>query len=488
LAGTGERDARPAIPDRRYAAGGGTGTRPSGGSPAAGIPWSWPNHPGPDEQSRWLGDDLVSRRRLVLHLIAVGLLASALMLILLVVQHRARTDLAIVDAENRSLVAGRRLVEPALGREIVTGQRPAMDRLDRVVHDEVLTGSLLRVKLWRPDGTIVYSDEPRLIGNRFSLSDAHRVQLTDGTIDAAVADMVTPEHRYEPDPRMLEVYTPVRAEDGTPLLLETYFRYGGVTDAGVNGGELALLIALLCTLGLVVVEVLFARGLLRSARSVQCQQHRLVTEAVDAERRRIAGGLHDGVVQDLTGASLQLAAVGGNASADMGPVATAIRESIRSLRSLLVDIYPPSLHTEGLDAAIADLLAPLDDRGIATHLFVGLDCSALAPRSAEVLYRAVQEALRNVAVHAGARTVRVSLTAIDGDAMAVIEDDGRGFLAGGWHQLATDGHIGLKATQDLLTRVGGRLNIRSFPGEGTRVTARVRRYQPGAPGGRGRPR
>jgi two-component system NarL family sensor kinase len=406
----------------------------------------------------------------------------------LVLHHRAQADLAIVDAENLSLVAGHRSVEPVLGREIVSGQRPALDRLDRVVHEQVLTGPLLRVKLWRRDGTIVYSDEPRLIGSRYLLSDAHRVQLSDGTVDAVVADMVTPEHQYEPDPRMLEVYTPVHANDGTPLLLETYFRYGGVTDTSMSGGELGLLLAAVLAVGLVTVEVFFARHLLRSVRWAERRHCRLVAEAVDAERRRIAGGLHDGVVQDLTGASLQLASVNCNGFDVAGSVAAAIRDSIRSLRSLLVDIYPPSLHTEGLDLAIADLLTPLDDRGISTHLFVGMDCSALAPRSSEVLYRAVQEALRNVAVHAEARTVRVSLTAIDEDAVVVIEDDGRGFLAGAWHQLATDGHVGLKATHDLLARVGGRLNVRSFPGEGTRVTARVRRYELGALGGRDRRR
>jgi two-component system NarL family sensor kinase len=430
--------------------------------------------PGTVPAGSWFGEQVLPPRWLVLHVALAGGLAVSLVVTVALLQRQERTYAAIADAEGVSLAAGRGMVEPALQGGVVTGQRPALDRLDRVVHQEVLTSSLLRVKLWRPDGTIVYSDEPRLIGDHFSLSEAQRRQLADGRVDAAVTDMISAEHRYEPDPRMLEVYTPLHAEDGTPLLLETYFRYRGVTDTSSSFGGTALAIAAACGLALLLLEVGFAYGVLRRLRGADRIHHRLVHDALDTERRRIAGGLHDSVVQDLTGVALQLAAISHDAA--LAPAAASLRDSIRVLRSLLVDVYPRTLHCAGLDVALGDLLVAFADRGIHTHLVMGVDAGSIAPASTEALYRAAQEALRNVAVHACARSVRVVVTAEDQDIVLRVDDDGRGFWAGAWHHLTPHGHLGLRATADLLAGVGGRLNVRSFPGEGTRVTARVRRH------------
>ena len=85
--------------------------------------------------------------------------------------------------------------------------------------------------------------------------------------------------------------------------------------------------------------------------------------AGEAERRRIASDLHDGVVQELTGVSLGLAAIGRAEEVSRTQVleaSSAIRNSIKSLRSLLVEIYPPNLHEEGLESALTDLVAPLE--------------------------------------------------------------------------------------------------------------------------------
>jgi signal transduction histidine kinase len=115
------------------------------------------------------------------------------------------------------------------------------------------------------------------------------------------------------------------------------------------------------------------------------------------------------------------------------------------LRSLIVEIYPPNLHKEGLEAAITDLCASARSRGLSVQLDVtpGLE---LSEQAAATVYRIAQEAVRNTLRHSRAEELCVSLVKNDGLVRLEVADDGRGFdnaLAG------TDGHIGLRLVSDL---------------------------------------
>ena len=130
------------------------------------------------------------------------------------------------------------------------------------------------------------------------------------------------------------------------------------------------------------------------------------------ERRRIASDLHDGVVQDLAGISYALSAAAGRASADsagtLEDAARGTRETMRRLRSVIVDIHPPNLRTAGLEAALRDLLAPLAAEGIDTVLEVA---DVILREDVELLlYRAAGEALRNIRRHAAASRVVVRVS------------------------------------------------------------------------------
>src|SRR6201999_4401814 len=102
----------------------------------------------------------------------------------------------------------------------------------------------------------------------------------------------------------------------------------------------------------------------------------------DVERRRIARDLHDGAVQNLVAVAYALAAEDGardGAAAGSGSTLTisrpaaVVRETIRELRTLLVDIYPPNLHQAGLRAALEDLVAQLITTGMTVDLDVAAD-------------------------------------------------------------------------------------------------------------------
>ena len=201
--------------------------------------------------------------------------------------------------------------------------------------------------------------------------------------------------------------------------------------------------------------------------------------ASDTERRRIASDLHDGVVQDLAGTSYALAAAADRIDGQAPDLSSALRDgarqtrrSIRQLRSLLVDIYPPDLHRAGLAAALSDLVAPLESRGVNARVEMppGL---RLAPDAEALMFRTAQEALRNVMAHSDAEQVDVSVIVENSHAGLTIADDGRGFSPADAQAAREDGHLGLRVLGDMARDAGGRLDIESEPGRGTRIRLEV---------------
>jgi signal transduction histidine kinase len=144
------------------------------------------------------------------------------------------------------------------------------------------------------------------------------------------------------------------------------------------------------------------------------------------------------------------------------------RRTIRELRSLLVDIYPPDLHRTGLKAALRDLVAPLAPRGIEARLDVP-DTLELAPAAETLFYRSAQEALRNVVRHASARNVDLRVERDDGLARLIVSDDGRGFDP----ERIADDHLGLQLLADLAREAGGEFKVDSGSAEGTRVCIEI---------------
>ncbi len=382
---------------------------------------------------------------------------------------------ALRDARQFATLAGQGIVEPTVRPGLLRGEPPSIAAVDRIVQERVLGERVVRVKLWAPDGRIVYSDEPRLIGTRFPL-DAEKLEvLSTGATKAELSDLSGPENELERGQGDLyEVYLPIRAPDGTPLLFETYQRRSAVASTGrrIWMPFAALLLGSLVLLWL--VQVPLAWRLDRRLRRTQAEREALLVRAVEAsddERRRIAAELHDGPVQDLAGISYALSAAaqteGSPAAREtLREAATGTRGSMRQLRSLLVEIHPPNLRAAGLEPALADLLAPLRAHGATTELEVDpvLDLGDDAER---ILYRAAAEALRNVQRHSGAGHVRVTVGRNGQSVRLEVVDDGAGFAPEERERRREEGHVGLSLLEELAVRAGGRLDVRSAPGEGT---------------------
>jgi two-component system, NarL family, sensor kinase len=382
---------------------------------------------------------------------------------------------ALRDARQFATLAGQGIVEPTVAPGLLRGEPEAIAAVDRIVQERVLGERVVRVKLWARDGRIVYSDEPRLIGARFPL-DAEKLDvLRSGATKASLSDLAGPENRYERGQGDLyEVYLPIRAPDGTPLLFETYQRRTAVASTGrrIWMPFAALLLGSLVLLWL--VQVPLAWRLDRRLRRSQAEREALLVRAVEAsddERRRIAADLHDGPVQDLAGISYSLSAAAQTegspqARETLRQAAAGTRDSMRRLRSLLVEIHPPNLRASGLEAALADLLAPLEARGVETSLTVD-PALGLDEDTERIVYRAAAEAVRNVERHADANRVTVAVEERDDGARLMVTDDGVGFGPGDRERRREEGHVGLSLLEELAARAGGRLAVRSAPGDGT---------------------
>ncbi|MCW2973075.1 MAG: hypothetical protein JWN72_1348, partial [Thermoleophilia bacterium] len=374
--------------------------------------------------------------------------------------------------------AARGVVQPALTASLVAGDPAARQEFDRLVRTRVLDSTTVRVKLWNSEGRIIYADRSALVGSTFELDDEELEILREGGTASEITDLDQPENRADRHfGRLLEVYTRVEAPDGTPLMFETYVRDASVSSSGRALWARILPPAIGALLLLELLQAPLAWLLARRLGARRREREALLQAAVDAgelERRRIARDLHDGVVQRLMGLGMHLhataleapASTSGDVTEALASAAGQVRQSVRELRTLLVDIYPPNLRDVGLEAALADLISELPARGIEPRLTFGL-ARPLTATDERLLYRVAQEAVRNAERHSRAATLELTVAphARRGVLLRVV-DDGAGFDTAA---PAGDGHVGLVLLRDLVASAGGTMHIRSAPGEGTVV-------------------
>jgi signal transduction histidine kinase len=220
--------------------------------------------------------------------------------------------------------------------------------------------------------------------------------------------------------------------------------------------------------------------LVRRLRRAEAQRADLLERAVDAsadERRRIAATLHDGPVQELAAASFTVAGASATAAAadqrglarDLDAAAAAVRGSIRSLRTLLVDIYPASLARSGVVVALHDLAQGVRRPDLAVKVDADPeDALALGVDAQRLVHRVAQECLRNAARHAGPASVTVSLHREGPDTVTLdVVDDGAGFDVAAVLADPEPGHLGTRLLADATAVPGALLQVSSAPAGGT---------------------
>jgi signal transduction histidine kinase len=147
----------------------------------------------------------------------------------------------------------------------------------------------------------------------------------------------------------------------------------------------------------------------------------------------------------------------------------------REVHRVALELRPAVLDDMGLPAALSTYVEDWSRRYHIPADFhtVGLDGTRVAPEIETTIYRVVQEALTNVARHAGASAVNVVLQRRFNELVAIVEDDGRGFdAAAAFTSIADDGPLGLLGMRERVALVGGRFTVESQTG-GTTVHLRI---------------
>ncbi len=236
---------------------------------------------------------------------------------------------------------------------------------------------------------------------------------------------------------------------------------------------IAVATALVLQAGLIAAMLIQRARRRRAELEAEALAGRLVT-AYEDERRRLARELHDDVSQRLAGLAIEAADLEqhhrGSREAD---TAHAIRAGLAELgediHTLSYRLHPSVIEDLGLVEALQIETDRIAQQGA---LRIDLDCrdvpGALPADAALCLFRVAQEALRNAERHAGARGVAVGVAPRDGGMSLTVRDDGAGFDVTKERERAS---LGLASMRERVRLLGGRLDIDSAPGRGTRIEA-----------------
>lgn len=416
---------------------------------------------------------------------ALGLLVAAVAIA--IGGYLALRSVALDEAKRdtaRNVAEAAQLVEAEVDDGILTGEASSIAAVDDLVLTRVLSPSVVRVRLWSASGRVLYSDDAVQIGRQYELEPDQLALLRSGGAEVQVSNLDRPENeRDRGEGKLIEAYAAIRAPDGTPVLFEIYERFDSVS-ASAERLLWALAPPLLVAFGLIVlVQAPLVWSLARRLRRGHEEREHLLARAIDAssrERRRVASYLHDGAVQDIAGVAYGLSPLA-DAAVRRGDKDEAVvlrtgidslRQCVRDLRTLLVDLHPPHLAAGGLAAAIDDLASPLTARGVDVSLRIE-DAERLTQDHQALAFRVVQEAIRNVLAYAEPTAVSVTLAAANGHARLVVRDDGRGFSPEQREARRTEGHLGLGLLEELAEQVGGTLTVVSEPGAGTSIELEV---------------
>ncbi|HEY0160733.1 MAG TPA: MEDS domain-containing protein [Thermoanaerobaculia bacterium] len=196
---------------------------------------------------------------------------------------------------------------------------------------------------------------------------------------------------------------------------------------------------------------------------------RRLLHAQEDERRRVAIELHDDLGQILTAIRLNLA----SSPPNVAEAVESVDRAMQSVRDLALDLRPAMLDDLGLPAALrwyADRFAR--QTGVDTHLAVE-ELPRVDSGVATASFRVVQEALTNVARHASAKNVWLSLRRSGGAVELVVRDDGAGFdVAAASARAAGGASLGLIGMEERVSLAGGSLSVVSAPASGAEVRAR----------------
>ncbi|MDK1292757.1 MAG: histidine kinase [Actinomycetota bacterium] len=334
---------------------------------------------------------------------------------------------------------------------------------------------VVRVKIWDDSGTILFSDEERLIGNTYEMSD-NLLAAFSGEVVYEKPNLTRPEKAYERGlGELREYYIPVdNGKQGVDIVFEVY-EHADSLMATVADIRNAIRIAL-GTGAVALIAALTAAAIAnaRTERSQRSRSERLISQLLEIrenERTRIIGALHDDIGQPLyrimfgLQASRRMVEQGSDVDEELAGLDALVREVDTTLRSELMTLRDEPGVEINLEIALAELVEVAEsETNLEIDFASDVETDLPLPHRA-TLYQAAKEALTNVERHAYADHVTVRLIEGRDSTMVEVIDDGTGptGMAG----------LGLTTTKDRLEAIGGGVNVTDAKNGGTRFVAWV---------------
>jgi signal transduction histidine kinase len=365
--------------------------------------------------------------------------------------------------------------------------------LTETLQEGVLRGRLYSFKIWRPDGTVLFSSEPSLIGKHFAMTDGLATALS-GSIHAEFDELKGEENLLEQKSGqpLLEIYSPIREPwSGDIIGVAEFYEMAGDLRAELAVVRLqSWLVVGAVTAGmLALLFIIVARG----SHLIEMQRRSLDAQVIELSRmldlnralwqradratqrtatinerylRRISAELHDGPAQLLGFAALRLEAIGkGTAKGDDETlVSSSITEAIQEIRNICRGLTLPEL--EGLRGEdVVRRAIQAHETHSRTKIEADIGKLAISAQASKIcVYRFIQEALSNATRHAGATRISVLAAEEDNSIRITVRDDGNGFV-----RTVDERGLGLAGLEERLAGLGGRLDITSDAGSGTIV-------------------
>lgn len=370
--------------------------------------------------------------------------------------------------------------------------------LSETLNQGVLRERLFSFKIWRPDGTIVFSNEASLIGKSFDITEGLK-EARDGRIHAEFEHLEEAENAIERASGipLLEIYSPIREPwSGRIIAIAEFYEVAQDLRSELNRAQLqSWLVVAAVTVGMLgLLYGIVARGsrLIVSQRqtlnekieslSRLLEQNQALRRRVDQatrrtadlnERylRRISAELHDGPAQLLAFASLRFDDIAGGKAGtdDVRRVKDALDESMREIRNISRGLTLPELAGLSVADVLKKAVTAHENRTASEVVFDReADLPALSEAEKICLYRFVQEALNNATRHGEGKGLRVTAERLDRGLSVTVSDEGPGF-----DRSAESEGLGLIGLEERIAGLGGRLTITTAPDKGTTLTMRL---------------
>lgn len=370
--------------------------------------------------------------------------------------------------------------------------------LRETLGEGVLGGRMFAFKIWKPDGTVIFSNEAEVVGRRFEMTEGLAAAAT-GRVHGEFNQLGEQENATERRAGipLLEIYSPIRepwsgrviavsefyeaagelADDLARARLRSWLVVGGVTLA-----MLALLFGIVARGSRMIARQRQALGAKVTELSRMLEQNRALrlraeqagqrTAAINERYlRRLSAELHDGPAQLLAFASLRMSSLRGPHASehDENVVRQALGEAMNEIRNICRGLMLPEIEA----LSTADILRRAVDShrgrtGRTVELALDEPLPDLSHAQKICTYRFVQEALNNAARHAGDACVRVVAQRHGEELSVTVSDDGRGFDLQVPHR-----GLGLVGMEERIVSLGGSFSIGSVRGRGTEVTMRL---------------